>query len=208
MEPSQTPAVYKAMAAVMADMSKVGVGKDQFNKQQGFKYRGVDDVMNTLAPSLSKHGLLIVPRVIERTVSERESKSGGTLFHTVLKVDFDFIAASDGSKYTTSLIGEGMDSGDKATNKAMAIAYKYACFQAFCIPLEGSDPDAESHEVAKSNGHDKITEQQQEQLKSLISEVKADEGKFLAYLKLRTLGEMRASDFSRAVDALNKKRQQ
>ena len=47
------------------------------------------------------------------------------------------------------VIGEGMDSGDKATNKAMAIAYKYACFQTFCIPTEEmKDPDSECHEVA------------------------------------------------------------
>lgn len=139
--------VYKIMAAVMADISKVGIGKDQVNQQQRFKYRGVDDVMNALAPLLAKHGLLIIPRVQERTVTERESKSGGTLFHTVLRVDFDFVAASDGSKHTATVIGEAMDSGDKAANKAMSIAYKYAAFQAFCIPLEGTDPDAESHEV-------------------------------------------------------------
>lgn len=170
--------VYKAMAAVMADLSKVGIGKDQQNKQQGFKYRGVDDVMNTLAPSLSKHGLLIVPRVLDRLVTERESRSGGTLFHTVLRVEFDFIAAEDGSKHVVGpVIGEAMDSGDKAANKAMSIAYKYACFQAFCIPTEGMDPDAETHEVkpagngsgqAKSptrsagptgsNGHDVVPE--------------------------------------------------
>lgn len=141
-----TLGVYKAMAAVMADISKVGVAKDQTNKQQGFKYRGVDDVMNALAPILSKHGLLIVPQVIDRAVTERESKSGGTLFHTVLRMQFEFIAAADGSKHVTAVIGESMDSGDKATNKAMSVAYKYACFQAFCIPLEG-DPDAQTHEV-------------------------------------------------------------
>lgn len=142
-------AVYKAMAAVMADLSKTGIGKGQQNKQQGFRYRGVDDVMNALAPCLSKHGLLVIPRVTERTVTERESKSGGTLFYTVLKVDFDFVAAEDGSKHTATMIGEAMDSGDKSSNKAMSIAYKYACFQAFCIPTEGEDkdPDATTHEV-------------------------------------------------------------
>lgn len=139
--------VYQAMAAVMSDLSKVGIGKDQVNQQQRFKYRGVDDVMNTLAPILAKHGLLIIPRVMDRTVTERESKSGGTLFHTVLRMEFDFVASEDGSKHTATVIGEAMDSGDKAANKAMSVAYKYAAFQAFCIPLEGADPDAETHEV-------------------------------------------------------------
>ena len=43
------------------------------------------------------------------------------------------------------LFRSGMDSGDKATTKAMAIAFKYACFQVFCIPTEEmKDPDAET----------------------------------------------------------------
>ena len=41
-----------------------------------------------------------------------------------------------------------MNSGDKATNMAMSAAYKYAMFQSFCVPTEGTpDADAETHEV-------------------------------------------------------------
>jgi ERF superfamily len=139
--------VYSAIASVMADLSKIGIGKDKKNQQQGFMYRGVDDVMNALAPIISKHGLVILPRVTKREVIERQSKSGGALFYVTLDMEFDFVAAEDGSKHVVGpVIGEAMDSGDKASNKAMSIAYKYACFQAFCIPTE-ADPDAEVHEV-------------------------------------------------------------
>lgn len=142
--------VYKAIVAVMSDLSKVGLAKDKKNSQQGFMYRGVDDAMNALSPLLSKHGLVILPRVTKREVTERQSKSGGALFYVSLDVEFDFVAAEDGSKHTVGpMIGEAMDSGDKASNKAMAIAYKYACFQAFCIPTEAdNDPDATAHDVA------------------------------------------------------------
>lgn len=141
--------VYGAIAAVMSDLSKIGIMKDKRNSQQGFMYRGVDDVMNTLAPLLSKHGLLILPRVLKREMIERQSKSGGALFYVTLDIEFDFVCAEDGSKHTVGpLIGEAMDSGDKASNKATSIAYKYACFQAFCIPTEAdNDPDSQTHEV-------------------------------------------------------------
>jgi hypothetical protein len=141
--------VYKAIAAVMADLSRLGLSKDKKNSQQGFMYRGVDDAMNVLSPLLSKHGLLILPRVTKREVIERQSKSGGALFYVTLDMEFDFVSAEDGSKHTVGpLIGEAMDSGDKASNKAMSIAYKYACFQSFCIPTEGdNDPDATTHDV-------------------------------------------------------------
>lgn len=141
--------VYSAIAAVMSDLSRIGIGKERRNQQQGFMYRGVDEVMNAIAPIISKHGLLILPRVTKRDIVERQSKSGGALFYVTLDMEFDFVAAEDASKHTVGpIIGEAMDSGDKASNKAMSIAYKYACFQAFCIPTEGdNDPDSITHHV-------------------------------------------------------------
>ena len=142
--------VYQAIAAVMSDLSKVGIGKDKTNSSQNFKYRGVDDVMNVLAPMLSKHGLLILPRVTKYSCVERQSAKGNALFYTVLEVEYDFVDVEDGSKHLVGpIIGEAMDSGDKSSNKAMSIAYKYACFQAFCIPTEAdNDPDGTTHDVS------------------------------------------------------------
>lgn len=141
--------VYKAIAAVMADLSKIGIGKDKTNQQQGFKYRGVDDVMNELSALLPKHGLLVLPRVTKYSSIERVSAKGNPLFYTILEVEYDFVSVEDGSsKVVGPMIGEAMDSADKSANKAMAIAYKYVCFQAFCIPTEAvKDPDADIHDV-------------------------------------------------------------
>lgn len=90
---------------------------------------------------------------MERSVTERQTQKGGTLFYVVVKAEFDFIATEDGSKHTVTTFGEALDSGDKATNKAMSIAYKYAAFQAFCIPTEETaiDADAGVHDVAPRN---------------------------------------------------------
>lgn len=142
--------VYKAISAVAREMAEQGISKDRENRQQGFNFRGIDQVYNALAPMLAKHGLVILPRITERTVTERTTKSGGVLFYVVVKAEFDFVATKDGSKHTVTTYGEAMDSGDKATNKAMSIAYKYAAFQAFCIPTEQTaiDADAEVHQVA------------------------------------------------------------
>jgi len=148
-----TAAVYKAIASVMQDLAKVGIAKDRVNEQQRFKFRGIDDVYNALSPALSTHGLCILPRVLSREVTERQAKQGGVLFSVTVDMEFDFVAAEDGSKHTIRTVGEAMDSGDKATNKAMSAAYKYAAMQAFCIPTEGdNDADATTHEVAPSKG--------------------------------------------------------
>lgn len=140
--------VYKAIAAVMTDLAKEGIAKTQTNTFDKYKFRGIDEVYNTLAPLLSKHGLLILPRVLERTSEERVSKENKAVFYITVKVEFDFVAANDGSKHVVCAYGEAMDRGDKGTNKAMTAAYKYALFEAFCIPTEGSDDaDRETHEV-------------------------------------------------------------
>jgi hypothetical protein len=142
--------VYKAIAAVQGEMAEIGIKKDKKNQQQGYSFRGIDDVYNALAPLLSKHGLCILPRVTERTVVERQTKSGGALFYTTVKCEFDFVSAVDGSKHTVVTYGEAMDSGDKSMNKAMSASYKYAAFQAFCIPVDVEDADKTTHEVASN----------------------------------------------------------
>lgn len=146
---AEKPQVYAAIARVMADVGKAGISKGRMNEQQKYKFRGIDDVYNALSGFLSAAGLCILPRVTKREVTERATKSGGVLFYVVLDVEFDLVCAEDGSRHTVAVVGEAMDSGDKATNKAMSAAYKYACMQAFCIPTEGNpDADQETHEVA------------------------------------------------------------
>ena len=141
--------VYKAINAVQAELSTIGIVKDKRNSQgAGYNFRGIDDVYNAIAPLLAKHGLCILPRVLTRECVERQSKNGGALFYITVEAEFDFVSSEDGTKHTVKTFGEAMDSGDKATNKAMSAAYKYACFQAFSIPTESrEDADYQTHEV-------------------------------------------------------------
>jgi hypothetical protein len=148
-QPAQTPKVYAAIVKVMREIGKEGISKGRRNQQQGYQFRGIDDVYNALSGLLAGANLVILPRVLSRIVTERETKAGGVLFYVVLEVAFDFVCAEDGSVHTAQAYGEAMDSGDKATNKAMSAAYKYACMEVFCIPTEGNpDADAETHDVA------------------------------------------------------------
>ena len=142
--------VYQAINKVQSALAKIGISKDRKNQQgSGYMFRGIDDVYNVISPLLAEHGLCILPRMISRQCEERQSKSGGALFYVTVEAEFDFVSAEDGSKHTVKTFGEAMDSGDKATNKAMSAAYKYAAFQAFAIPTEAdNDADANTHEVA------------------------------------------------------------
>jgi len=141
--------VYQAINAIQLALSKTGISKDRVNSQgSGYKFRGIDDVYNAISPLLAEHGLCILPRMLSRECTDRISAKGGNLFYVTVEAEFDFVSAEDGSKHTVKTFGEAMDSGDKATNKAMSAAYKYAAFQAFAIPTEGdNDADAQTHYV-------------------------------------------------------------
>ena len=136
------PMIYKSVIDVMKKIN--AIGKDRKNETQHFQYRGIDDVMNELHGALSECGVFVVPEVLEENRSTGKSKSGGELYYTRLKIRFTFYAA-DGSSVNAVVIGEAMDSGDKASNKALSIGLKYAMLQVFCIPTEDDkDPDAVS----------------------------------------------------------------
>lgn len=151
--------VYQAIGAVSAAMSREGISKARSNQQQGYKFRGIDDVLNALSSALVASGLVILPRCTDRTVVERTTSKGGALFNVCCRVEFDLVSTEDGSTHTVATYGEAMDSADKATNKAMSAAYKYLALLVFCIPTEASpetDADFSTHEVAHRGMADHI----------------------------------------------------
>lgn len=139
--------IFETINAVMEEIG--AVGKNSRNEKQKYMYRGVDDVMNALNPAFIKHKLFMVPEVVSQKREERQTANEKNLIYSVLSVKYTFYA-EDGSSIYTIVPGEGMDSGDKASNKAMSAAFKYACFQTFCIPTEEmKDPDAETPPPSK-----------------------------------------------------------
>ena len=164
--------IYEAISDVMAEVGFVG--KNKKNQQgSGFMYRGIDDVMNALNPAMIKSKVFVAPEVLEQSREERLSKAGGTLIYSVCRIKYTFYTV-DGSNVSAIVIGEAMDSGDKATNKAMSIAFKYACFQVFCIPTEEmQDADSETHKVEpkKAETTDKPSVNRTDLLKSFETEM-------------------------------------
>lgn len=205
-----TPKVFSAISQVMAELASSGISKDRKNEQQGYKFRGIDDVYNALAPLLSKHGLVILPRCLGREVVERQTARGGALFYVTVDVEFAFVAVEDGSSWIVRMPGEAMDSADKATNKAMSAAYKYACLQAFCIPTEGdNDADAVTHQVvakAKPTQPPKtLGDSEVETITTLAEKVGVDLNRICAAYGVESLKEIAMSEVSNIVSKLQQK---
>lgn len=159
--PEGTPMIYTLIGKAMGDIQAIGKTSEATNMsgKKMYNFRGIDAVYNALNPVMAKYGLFITPEILEQTREERKSTNGNALIYSILKIRFTMYAP-DGSYISSTLIGEGMDSGDKATNKAMSIAMKYFCFQVFMIPTEEmkqSDPDLQVYEVARKQPEQTVT---------------------------------------------------
>ncbi len=140
--------IFKQMALIQKSID--AIGKTSKNQQQGYLFRGINAVYNELSPILKEHEVFMTSEILSTIREERQTARGGTLIYSIIDMRFTF-HATDGSSVSTEVRGEGMDSGDKASNKAMAVAHKYVLTQTFTIAYEGQvDPDSESHEVASA----------------------------------------------------------
>ena len=138
--------VTKSICAITAEIG--ALGKTKKNEQQGYAFRGVDDLMNALHPLFAKYGVFLMPEVTNTQRDERITAKGTALISVTVTVRYHFVAM-DGSEIVATVVGEGMDSADKA----MTAAFKNVCFQTFCIPTDEvtkSDPDRETPDASVS----------------------------------------------------------
>lgn len=202
--------VYQKIAAVQAELAKVGISKSRKNQTPGAQYnfRGIDEVYNTLAPLMAQHGLCILPRIVEHSIAKRgETRNGNAIFGAIVTAEFDFVSADDGTVHVVRTMGEAMDSSDKATNKAMSAAYKYAALMTFAIPTEGdNDADAHTPEVVAEKPEPKpatITEAQLTELQLLFTHLAVPVADFLKVAKIDALDKLPANWFDRAKAWIN-----
>lgn len=142
------PHVFTAIEEIAAIFRDVGMDKTHSTDNLSFKFRGIDDVMQALSSLQIDHKVRIIPRFTDATHSSGVTRQGYPVNYTRVKGTFEFRSTVDGSSTECVMFGEAADTGDKSTSKAQSIAYKYAAFQVFCIPLKGvmADPDQNTYE--------------------------------------------------------------
>lgn len=171
--PPEPPSIYECLGRIVAELP--AIGKNQRNTEQGFNFRGIDDVLNALSPLLGKHGVFYVPDVLERVTEKRQTRSGGTMYEVNLHVRYTFYGPR-GDSVIASGWGEGTDMGDKATNKAMTGAMKYVLFQTFAIATsEQSEIDADRGTPEETVPIAIITAEQQTVLRARIEAVEPED---------------------------------
>jgi hypothetical protein len=198
--------VYQKIATVQAELAKVGISKSRKNQTPGAQYnfRGIDEVYNTLAPLMADNGLCILPRIVDHTLTERgKTRNGNAIYSAIVTAEFDFVSADDGTIHVVRTMGEAMDSSDKATNKAMSAAYKYAALMTFAIPTEGdNDADAHTPEVVAVQP---ISDADYTLLIQLFDATKTDVKGFCNYFGVPAVKSLPADAFPKAKAMLEKK---
>lgn len=163
----EMPQVYEAVRRVLADMPAIEKGGTAPANMGGYKFRRVEDITAALKPLFAKHGVLCMPTVKQRVETQRNTANNKVLYCVDLEIEFAFYGPK-GDCLTTNVWGQGTDSGDKATQKAVTSAFKTLLSVVFCI--SDSEMDAEAHDVPETARRVPAAKDRIERCKALIIE--------------------------------------
>ena len=147
-ESTNVSAIYGQLAQVMADVRHVA--KRDVNQHQRFHFRGIDAVVNAVGPVLRERKVIVLPQVRDVTYEQVATSGGKASTACRVLVDYVFVSGVDGSTLTATVAAESWDTGDKATPKAMSVAFRTALLQALALPTDEPDPD--SHTYVREDG--------------------------------------------------------
>ncbi|MEV4414041.1 ERF family protein [Catellatospora sp. NPDC049609] len=140
--------------AILDVMIRVGaVGKGDYNQGQKFNFRGIDAVLNAVAPALRAARVIVRPEYEPATVHYLESGGGKRQVHALVHARFEFIGPA-GDSHMVQVNGEAMDTGDKAVSKASSVAFRTALIQALALPTDEPDPDSQVYDIGAAPAED------------------------------------------------------
>lgn len=191
-------------SAVQQAMSQAGIAKESKNQMQKYLYRGIDAVMNTLAPILAEQAIMILPSVKKHKYTTGKTKSGGVSFHHFVQVEYSvYSAAHPDVLGPFTAYGECIDTSDKGLNKACTAAFKYWVLTALCVPLEGQE-DADSVTPA-GHGVAAASPEQIAEIAGLIKKSNTDVKMFEGWLNVESIASLTEEQYKKAKSALNRK---
>ena len=141
---ADTSNIYQLLAEAKKQIG--AVKKGERNNAQNFNFRGIDAVINAVAPVFNELGIIIAPKVTQTQYDTVEIGQRKTpMSHVVIEAEYTFYGPN-GDSLTAAVAAEAMDSGDKAVAKAMSVAMRIALLQTLNLPTDEPDPDSVSYE--------------------------------------------------------------
>lgn len=148
---ADTGNIHERLVRVAQSVGAVAKGRQVDASGVKYAFRGIDDLQQATQPAFVEHGVTCLPRVLssERHFSEGTNKYGNVISWTHVFLTVEYVFSEPGGTTASAIVcGEGLDSSDKATAKALSMALKYALIQALDIPTaDAEDGDATRPEI-------------------------------------------------------------
>lgn len=138
--PEEVP-VHVAWSRVMEVVRFAGKTKKVTEGPARFEYRGVDQSLNLFGPACRLHGVLVLPVSVEMSYRDTKTSTGKPTRESTALVTYRIVGPK-GDHLEVQAAGESLDSGDKGTAKAQAVALRTLLYHAGLVPTEDTDPDA------------------------------------------------------------------
>jgi len=177
-------------------------------KVQGYKAVTHDQVTAVLRESMVKHGIVSTQSLVESSFEDTgDTTVKGTkwMLYTA-KYNVSLINTDDPESQVNVIVeAQALDTGDKASGKAMSYAMKYALLKTF--GLETGENEEGRQEDFRQKREDKqlISSDDVENLEKLLKETDSDVDKFLNVFKIDKLEDMKKGTLKSALAALKKK---
>lgn len=198
--------IYGKIADILKKIEPIA--KAQENKNQGYSFRGIDDVYNELNRHLAEARVFFTSQILN-TAREDRATAKNTAITSILTIRWK-IFATDGSFITTETVGEGVDyGGDKASSKAMSAAYKYAFLQLFCIPTQEEKVTNEQSNHIEAMQPIKITIAQKQKITEYYKELKITTEQWAATLekyKVTSVDKLTSTQATQLIQLLESKK--
>jgi hypothetical protein len=136
-----TPKIYNAIANIQSGVGNIpknGVGPAS---QGSYKYVKNDDILEAISKLMIENKVITRPNIRRHELVTREIGANRSVAMTVVELEVTYISLEDGSEFTTVVIAEGADNGDKGGRKAVTQAQKIANLLTFNIATGEPDPD-------------------------------------------------------------------
>jgi hypothetical protein len=153
--------VHVAWSRVMGEVQWIAKANRTTSGSQ-YSYRGVDLVLDAVAPALRKHGVIVMPVKVAPEYTVINTTKGSAMNYCRVVAAFaivgprgDVLSAPNDAGVLVPLlgeaIGEGFDTGDKSSMKAQSVALREFYIKALAIPVSRPAADPEhgvQHEIA------------------------------------------------------------
>lgn len=181
--------IFEKMSAITNELGVVAKNLNvDMGKGKSYKAVQEKDVLDAVKPIEEKYRVYSYPKerkVIDSGILEKESQYGVSKSQYLrIETTYEFVNIDKpDERITMTSYADGIDSGDKATGKAMTYSDKYSLLKAYKIAT-GDDPDKDA---SPEKGYaKKITGEQIARITLLGVDIEA----MLNYYKLEKLEDM------------------